>query len=107
MHEPAAVGPRLLGDGSRALDIEHARHLRIELARFQGTIADAVQHRAKTKRAKEIAQCPAVLGVNGHDAWTVKLAGLPRPGAEYLIGITPLEVGQRVVSGDTGDACNQ
>ena len=107
MYEPAAVGPRLLDDGSRAFDVEQPSHFWVELARFQGTVADAVQHRAKTERAKEIAQRPAVLGVHGHDPRTVELPGLPRPGAEHLTGITSLEVGQGVVPGDAGDACNQ
>src|SRR5437016_549461 len=82
MHEPAAVGARLLDDAGRTFDVEDPRHHRIELARFQGTVADAVEDRAETVGAKEIVQCPAVLRVYGDDSGTVKLPGLPRPGAE-------------------------
>src|SRR4051794_33668882 len=80
------------------------RHRRVKLARLQGAVADAVQHRAEAILAAQVAQAINIIRVEGDDAVAHEAKGLARANTDDPAGEAVAEVVERVVPGDARDA---
>src|SRR5437667_10070634 len=89
------------------LDVQLPSHRRVELARFESTIAGAIKDRSEAVSAKEFVHAAAVLGIQRKDAFADEPPRLVWPNADDLTRVALLEVVQSVVAGDAGDARNQ
>jgi hypothetical protein len=60
--EPAAGLAHASGDRLGTGDVQHPRHAGIQLARFQGTVADRIEDGAKTMTAEQLCHAALVPG---------------------------------------------
>ena len=104
MDKAAAVSPDVGDQGGSAVHVHDLSHGRVEFARLQGAVADAIEDRAKAVVSEEVAHAGGVLGVERNDAVTLQAMRLPRTGADDLAGVAPLKVMQGVVAGNAGGA---
>ena len=77
----------LVGDNAGAQDVDGVSHRRIELARFQGAVADGIEDAAKPEAIEEAGHAGRILGVLGNDVWADEAHGLMRANADDLPGI--------------------
>ena len=107
MHDAATVAGRAIRQRGGTHDIDRPRHCRVELARFQGTVADRVENAAKAMTIEEGFQSVGVLRILHDDAGPHESKRLPRPSAEHLSGVALAQGAKRVVSSHAGDASDQ
>src|SRR5262245_40087672 len=94
----------IIEDGRGADNIERVRHGRIEFARLEGAVADTVEHRAEAESIEQAPQSVGILGILSDDARPAQPPSSHRPNADDLAGIFAMEIMERVVPGNAGDA---
>lgn len=104
MNEPAVVALNRFREHVRALDVHGVGHGRVQFARFQSAVADAVEDGTEAMLAKELADAVAVFGVLGNDAAAGEPPGLPRPDADDLTGIARAEIVKGIETRHARDA---
>ncbi len=97
-----APSPSIIG-----AEEKQAGNRRVEFASLECAVARTVQHRGEAIAVEQPCEPLTVFGVTGNDARTLQpeVAGLAN--AEHAAGILPLEVSQRMLPGDSGNAGNQ
>src|SRR5262245_6794331 len=103
MHHAAGVPMNVVDQDADALDVDEVRHRRIELARFERTVADRVEDAAEAVQVEEPAHPRRVLGVLRDDSWPCEPKRLVRPDADDLTRVARPQGAKGVVAGNSGD----
>src|SRR5262249_44538454 len=107
MNHPAAMFQNVFDNDLRTLHVEIASHGRIELARFQSTVARAIENRLEPVGSEQVADAVRIFRIERHNSIPYELPGLTGPDADDLAGITLLKIVQRVEAGNAGDASDE
>ncbi len=104
MDEARIVPLYQVGENQGALHVDPVGHRGIELARFEGAIADAVEDRAEAEAIEQGAHTGGVFFLLRDDVGAGELPRLMGADADDLAGVFALEVVKRVKARDAGDA---